>query len=133
VLFLIQNDTYDLGDLLRYKGFFGKVYYYVEEKVFVGELKLVEELVVFRGKSIKELDVSFKSTVDQYVLNCEQQGIKPNLPEPGNIEIKIAKNLHEKILELSTFKNKSIERIIEEMLLKEVEVQSNKKINDGEE
>ena len=51
---------------MEYKDFVGSVRYSVVDDVFFGKLEGIEDLVVFEGHSVPELNSAFKRAVDDY-------------------------------------------------------------------
>lgn len=54
--------------VLKYKGVQGTYHYNKELKMFVGEIRKVNGIVTFRGRTLKEVKKSFQNTVDGVVL-----------------------------------------------------------------
>jgi predicted HicB family RNase H-like nuclease len=53
-------------DVLEYKKFIGSVRYSVVDDVFYGKLEGIDDLVVFKGDNVKELNSAFKQAVEDY-------------------------------------------------------------------
>jgi predicted HicB family RNase H-like nuclease len=55
-----------MNDLLEYQDFKGSVRYSAVDDIFFGKLEGIDELVVFEGHSVPELNSAFKRAVEDY-------------------------------------------------------------------
>lgn len=53
--------------ILEYKGYWADVKYSHEDKLFFGKIKEIDDLVLFEGNSIPELQIAFEQAVDRYL------------------------------------------------------------------
>ena len=58
--------------MMEYKGYTGKAEYDDEAGVFYGEVIGLRDVVTFRGTSVKELQKSFKESIDEYLGFCKR-------------------------------------------------------------
>ena len=63
---------------MNYKGYFAKVEFDAEDRIFVGHVIGIRDVVGFHGESVEELDYSFHEAVDDYLKACKKLGQKPN-------------------------------------------------------
>ena len=68
---------------LKYKGYIGSVNYSEPDKVFFGKLEGIDDLVNYEGESVKEITDAFHEAVDDYLIFCEDQGVKPEKSYTG--------------------------------------------------
>jgi predicted HicB family RNase H-like nuclease len=54
----------DALEYLEYKDFVGSVRYSAVDDVFFGRLEGIDDLVVFKGDNVKELNSAFKQAVE---------------------------------------------------------------------
>lgn len=52
--------------LMEYKNFIGSVHYSAVDDIFYGKLEGIEDLIVFKGDSVKELNSAFYQAVEDY-------------------------------------------------------------------
>ena len=101
---------------LEYKGFHGTVNYSNEDAVFFGKLAGINGLVTFEGSSVKELQKSFKSAIDDYIEICEHKQ-KPVLKSmKGSFNVRIAPELHQKAAIISLKKGLSLNQFIQKAI-----------------
>jgi predicted HicB family RNase H-like nuclease len=55
-----------MTDALEYKDFIGSVRYSAVDDLFYGKLEGIDELIVFRGDNLNELNSAFKQAVEDY-------------------------------------------------------------------
>jgi predicted HicB family RNase H-like nuclease len=55
-----------MQDVMEYKDFIGSVRYSAVDDIFYGKLEGIEDLIVFEGDSVKELNSAFNRAVDEY-------------------------------------------------------------------
>jgi predicted HicB family RNase H-like nuclease len=55
-----------MKDVLEYKDFIGSVRYSAVDDIFYGKLEGIEDLIVFKGDSVKELSSAFNRAVEDY-------------------------------------------------------------------
>jgi len=56
-----------MKNVLTYKGFIGSVLYHDEEKFFYGTIVGINELVIFEGATLEELEQGFQFMVDEHI------------------------------------------------------------------
>lgn len=75
-----QFKIYKTMNTLTCKDFIGTVNFSEEDGVFFGKIEGIDGLVNFEGESVNELTSAFHEAVDDYIANCEEEGI----PEHSN-------------------------------------------------
>ena len=80
--------------MMNYKGYAGKAEYDDEAGVFYGEVIGLRDVVTFRGKSVKEIQKSFRESIDDYLAFCQRMGKVPDLPASGRLILRIPPEIH---------------------------------------
>ena len=62
---------------MKYKGYFGKITYNDEAKIFHGEVIGLKDIITFQGKSVNELKKAFQDSINDYLAWCEERGEQP--------------------------------------------------------
>lgn len=83
--------------MMKYKGFFGHAEYDDEAKAFCGKILGLKESIIFQGKTVEELELSFRTSIDTYLILCEQRGEKPEKTFSGTFNLRIDPDLHAKL------------------------------------
>jgi len=80
--------------ILEYKGYFGSVEFDLDSKMLYGQLLGIKGAYIYEGKTLEELEADFKQFVDDYLYDCEQEGIKPQKPNLGSFNVRLGIDLH---------------------------------------
>jgi len=82
---------------MKYKGFFGHAEYDDDAKMFCGKILGLKETIIFHGKTVVELEFSFRTSIDIYLDLCERQGEKPEKTFSGTFNLRIDPAQHAKL------------------------------------
>lgn len=93
---------------MKYKGYYAKVEFDAEDRIFVGHIIGIKDVVGFHGESVEELEQSFKGAVDNYLDACEKLDQKPNKPYSGNLMLRIPAEVHAAVAAAAEADGKSI-------------------------
>jgi predicted HicB family RNase H-like nuclease len=52
---------------MNYKGYFAKIEFDSEDRIFVGHIIGIQDVVGFHGESVAELETAFQEAVDDYL------------------------------------------------------------------
>ena len=102
---------------MNYKGYIGKVEFDDEQHIFVGEVINTRTVITFQGSSVKELEEEFKNSVDDYLNWCKEDGVEPEKPYSGRLNVRMYPQLHQRAaigarklgISLNSFLIKSLE------------------------
>lgn len=83
--------------MLTYKGYTGIPEYDSDDKIFTGEVIDLNSVITFQGRSVEEMEQSFKESVDLYLARCEEDGVPPEKPYSGKFNVRIPPDLHRSI------------------------------------
>jgi predicted HicB family RNase H-like nuclease len=79
---------------MQYKGYHGSVEISSEDNVLYGKLLFISPLVTYEGITAQELEGAFKDAVDDYLVDCETDGIDPIRPCKGSFNVRVGHDLH---------------------------------------
>jgi len=102
--------------MLEYKGYQGAVEYDYDADILFGEVVGLRDVVTFQGKSVTELEQSFKDSVDEYLKYCEELHRKPQKPFSGKFNVRISPDLHRSLAVKAKRENRSLNQLIHEVL-----------------
>jgi predicted HicB family RNase H-like nuclease len=80
--------------MMNYKGYIGKAEYDDEAETFYGEVIGLRDIVTFKGSSVKEMQKSFKDSIDDYLAFCKRMGKTPDIQASGRLILRIPPELH---------------------------------------
>jgi predicted HicB family RNase H-like nuclease len=72
-----------MNNPLSYKNYSTSVAFDAKDRIFVGHLTGITDIVSFHGESASELIEAFEAAVDGYITMSEMHGVKPQKPIQG--------------------------------------------------
>jgi predicted HicB family RNase H-like nuclease len=112
-----------MKNIMEYKGYYGKVEYSDEDKLFCGYLLGITDMITYEGSSVKELRADFTEAVDDYLATCSQLGKTPQKAYKGTFNVRISPDLHRKAAIYAITHGKTLNAFVEEAIQQEVQKQ----------
>ena len=97
-----------------YKGYTGKVEFDDEAEVFYGEVIGLRDVVTFKGSSVKELQKSFRESIEDYLAFCKRMGKDPDVPASGKLILRFPPELHSRATIIAKSKGMSLNTFVAE-------------------
>ena len=94
--------------MMEYKGYVGKAEFDDEAGVFCGEVIGLRDVVTFRGSSVKELQRSFRESIDDYLVFCQRMSKAPDVPASGRLILRIPPELHSRAAVVAKSEGRSL-------------------------
>ena len=94
--------------MMEYKGYTGKAEYDDEAEVFYGEVIGLRDVVTFRGASVKELQKSFRESINDYLNFCKRMNKSPDIPASGRLILRIPPELHSRAAVIAKSEGRSL-------------------------
>ncbi|MPZ43558.1 MAG: toxin-antitoxin system HicB family antitoxin [Betaproteobacteria bacterium] len=101
---------------MMYKGYAARVEFDAEDRIFVGHVAGIRDIVGFHGRSVAELERAFKTAVEDYLSACEQLGQEPNKPYSGKLLLRVAPEVHAQAAVAAAIAGKSLNQWAAEQL-----------------
>ncbi len=79
---------------LMYKDYSARIEFDEEDRLFVGHLAGIRDIVGFHGSSVDELEAAFHEAVDDYLSHCTKLGLPANKPFSGRVLLRIPPEVH---------------------------------------
>lgn len=105
-----------MSDHLTYKSYIGTVNFSAEDEVFYGKIHGINDLVTFEGKSVKELQQSFKDSVDDYLQTCATLNKTPDKKFKGSFNVRVSTELHKRATVLAAKKKISLNDFVKKAI-----------------
>ena len=105
-----------MKNYLEYKGYLGTVEFSAEDKVFFGKIQGINDLVLFEGESVSELEASFIESVDDYIQTCKDIGKIPHKTFKGSFNVRVNTETHKKLFMLATKKGLNLNQLVNKSL-----------------
>ena len=109
-----------MSNWLSYKNYNGTVEYSKEDDCLFGKVIGIKSLLSYEGESIKELKADFQKVIDEYLVDCRERNVEPELPFKGTFNIRISPELHRNIALYAMEHGKSLNAAVEEAIGKMV-------------
>jgi predicted HicB family RNase H-like nuclease len=81
---------------MLYKGYHARIEFDDEDRIFVGHLAGIRDIVGFHGSSVAELETAFHEAVDDYLAHCAKLGLPANKPFSGRLLLRVPPEVHAK-------------------------------------
>jgi predicted HicB family RNase H-like nuclease len=101
---------------LSHKGYTARVEFDDRDDIFVGRVLGLRDVISFHGETVAELRAAFEVAVDDFLLDCQQQGIKPEKPASGKLMLRIPAEVHGAALVAAQARGKSLNQWAAEVL-----------------
>ena len=79
---------------MSYNSFAARVEFDAEDRIFVGHVAGIRDIVGFHGESVAELEAAFHEAVDDYVAACKKLGQTPDKPYSGRVMLRLPPEVH---------------------------------------
>lgn len=105
-----------MSGTMKYRGYVGSVDFSEEDDVLFGKLMGIRSLVMYEGRTAKELVTDFHEAVDDYLLTCEREGVAPEVPYKGSFNVRVSPGLHERLARYAISAGRSLNSCVQEAL-----------------
>ena len=107
-----------MDNIMRYKGYWAIIRYSDEDECFYGKVEgLKKSLILFEGKTVKELKKDFKNAVNYHLKVCKETNTDPEKQCKGSLNVRLGVELHTKAKMKSIEKNISINELIKNAVI----------------
>jgi len=79
---------------MTHKGYSARVEFDAKDRIFVGHIAGIRDIVGFHGESVKELEVAFREAVDDYLAACKKLKQAPDKPYSGRVMLRLPPDVH---------------------------------------
>jgi predicted HicB family RNase H-like nuclease len=79
---------------MTYNGYSARVDFDAEDRLFVGHIVGIRDIVGFHGASVAELEAAFREAVDDYLAACKKLGQTPDKPYSGRVMLRLPPEVH---------------------------------------
>ncbi|MCF6236045.1 MAG: type II toxin-antitoxin system HicB family antitoxin [Gammaproteobacteria bacterium] len=101
---------------LQYKHYYGSIEASVDDDCLYGKLEFIKALVNYEGRSVKELEQSFRSAVDDYLLDCKAIGREPAQSFKGSFNVRTGSDLHRQAVIWAKEQNISLNEFVKQSI-----------------
>jgi predicted HicB family RNase H-like nuclease len=103
-------------NMMKYRGYVARIEYDEEDRIFAGRLAGIDDIVVFHGSTVDELETAFHESVDHYLEVSDRTGRPAQKPYSGKLMLRINPEIHAAVATASQVQGKSINQWATEVL-----------------
>lgn len=105
-----------MTNTMEYCGYVVSMIFDAEDKVIVGRVLDVDDIITFHGESIGEFERTFHTIIDDYIAACEKLGAPPEKPASGRLMLRVSPTVHAAALKAAARKGVSLNKWAEQAL-----------------
>ncbi len=105
-----------MSNTLSYQGYTASMVFDAEDKIIVGRVLDVDDIITFHGESVREFEARFHAVVDDYVCACAKLGMAPEKPASGKLMLRVAPTVHAAALKAAARSGVSLNKWAEQAL-----------------
>nr|VFJ46130.1 MAG: Predicted nuclease of the RNAse H fold, HicB family [Candidatus Kentron sp. DK]VFJ59458.1 MAG: Predicted nuclease of the RNAse H fold, HicB family [Candidatus Kentron sp. DK] len=95
---------------MKYNGYIARIEYDEEDRVFVGHLAGIRDIVGFHGTTVDELEGAFRESVDNYIAISEETGRPAQSPYAEKLMLQISPDTRAAVVIAAETHGKSIDQ-----------------------
>ncbi len=103
-------------NIMKYNGYLAHIEYDELDRIFVGHLAGIKDIVGFHGTTVDELEKAFHESVDDYLIISKETGRMAQKPYSGNLMLHISPDIHAAVAAIAKKQEKSINQWASEAL-----------------
>jgi predicted HicB family RNase H-like nuclease len=101
---------------MTHKGYTAHVEYDERDNIFVGRGLGIRTIISFHGETVRQLRKEFVTAVDDYIADCNDQGLRPETPASGKILLRVPPEVHDAALVAAQASGKSLNQWATEVI-----------------
>ena len=101
---------------MTYRGYTAHMDFDTEDKIIVGRVVDIDDIITFHGTSVAEFESAFKTAVDGYIHACEQLGQTVDKPASGRLMLRVNPAVHAAAVKASARSGQSLNKWAEKVL-----------------
>ncbi len=105
---------------MNHRGYTARIEYDERDNIFVGRILGIRAIISFHGETVSQLKSEFELAVDDYLLECEEKGTKPEKPASGRLLLRVPPEVHGRAMVVAQAAGKSLNQWVTEVLQRAV-------------
>ena len=82
------------ANVMRYRGYRASMTFDPDDRIIVGRVLDIDDIIGFHGESIREFEQAFHEAIDDYLDACAQLGQAPDKPATGRMMLRVDPAIH---------------------------------------
>lgn len=104
------------NNVLEYRGYHTTIEFDAKALKLRGKIEGISDLVNFEAEDPKNIEQEFQLAVDDYLAFCEMIGKEPDKEYKGTFNVRIAPELHKKIVAIASKNGASLNTTVEKAI-----------------
>ncbi len=101
---------------MTYKGYTARMDFDPEDKIIVGRVLDIDDIITFHGTSVSEFEAAMHRAVDSYVTACARLGQAAEKPASGRLMLRVDPAVHAAAAKASARSGQSLNKWAENAL-----------------
>ena len=101
---------------MNHKGYTARIEFDERDNIFVGRVLGLHATISFHGETVAELRIALETAIDDFLLDCKEQGIRPEKPASGKLMLRVPPEVHGAALVAAQAAGKSLNQWATEVL-----------------
>jgi predicted HicB family RNase H-like nuclease len=101
---------------MSYKGYTASMAFDPDDKIIVGRVLGIDDIISFHGESVAEFEASFHTVIDDYITASKELGGAPEKPVSGKLMLRVAPEVHAAALKAAARSGTSLNKWAEKAL-----------------
>lgn len=99
-----------------HKGYTARIDFDERDNIFVGRVLGLHAMISFHGETVGELRTACETAIDEFLLDCQEQGLRPEKPASGKLMLRVTPEIHGAALVAAQAAGKSLNQWASEVL-----------------
>ena len=101
---------------MQYKGYTARIEFDDRDNIFVGRVLGLRTIISFHGATVTQLRRAFTHAIQDFLQDCEEQGIPPEKPVSGKLLLRMPPEVHGAALVAAHASGKSLNQWATEVI-----------------
>jgi predicted HicB family RNase H-like nuclease len=101
---------------MNFKGYVARIEFDERDNIFVGRVLGLRSIISFHGETVSKLRAAFTTAINEFLKDCEEEGVAPEKPASGKLMLRVPTNVHGAALVAAQAAGKSLNQWATEVL-----------------
>jgi predicted HicB family RNase H-like nuclease len=101
---------------MQHKGYTARIEYDERDNILVGRVLGIRAIISFHGETVSEVRREFEAAIEDFLNDCQAQGIKPEKPASGKLMLRVPPQVHGAALVAAEAAGKSLNQWATEVI-----------------
>lgn len=101
---------------MTHKGYTARIEFDERDSIFVGRVLGLHAIISFHGETVAELRSAFDASIEDFLRDCKEQGLRPEKPASGKLMLRVPPEVHGAALIAAQAAGKSLNQWATEVL-----------------